>query len=85
MWKLPKLHTPGGTRTHNRLIRSQTPYPLGHRRLQLCIALTNKKTLTNNNSRTDTCKRSRSTSLDSSQLGLGFISLRVRYLHALPW
>jgi hypothetical protein len=24
--------TPGGTRTHNRLIRSQTPYPLGHRR-----------------------------------------------------
>ena len=24
--------TPGGTRTHNRLIRSQTPYPLGHGR-----------------------------------------------------
>ena len=27
-----KRGTPGGTRTHNRLIRSQTPYPLGHRR-----------------------------------------------------
>jgi hypothetical protein len=25
--------TLGGTRTHNRLIRSQTPYPLGHERL----------------------------------------------------
>ena len=24
---------PGGTRTHNRLIRSQTPYPLGHKHL----------------------------------------------------
>lgn len=27
-----KNNTPGGTRTHNRLIRSQTPYPLGHGR-----------------------------------------------------
>jgi hypothetical protein len=27
--------TPGGTRTHNRLIRSQTPYPLGHRRFSI--------------------------------------------------
>ena len=26
------MNTPGGTRTHNRLIRSQTPYPLGHGR-----------------------------------------------------
>lgn len=25
--------TLGGDRTHNRLIRSQTPYPLGHERL----------------------------------------------------
>ena len=25
-----KLSTPSGTRTHNRLIRSQAPYPLGH-------------------------------------------------------
>ena len=25
-----KTGIPGGTRTHNRLIRSQTPYPLGH-------------------------------------------------------
>ena len=31
--KKKKQNTPGGTRTHNRLIRSQTPYPLGHRRL----------------------------------------------------
>jgi hypothetical protein len=30
--KKKKKSTPGGTRTHNRLIRSQTPYPLGHRR-----------------------------------------------------
>ena len=28
-----QAHTPGGTRTHNRLIRSQTPCPLGHGRL----------------------------------------------------
>ena len=28
-------NTPSGTRTHNRLIRSQTPYPLGHGRLLL--------------------------------------------------
>ena len=31
--KSKKKITPGGTRTHNRLIRSQTPYPLGHGRL----------------------------------------------------
>jgi hypothetical protein len=30
--KRGKRFTPGGTRTHNRLIRSQTPYPLGHGR-----------------------------------------------------
>ena len=30
--KKHKKSTPGGTRTHNRLIRSQTPYPLGHGR-----------------------------------------------------
>jgi hypothetical protein len=32
-------NTPGGTRTHNRLIRSQTPYPLGHRRFLVFNAI----------------------------------------------
>lgn len=36
-----KLLTPGGTRTHNRLIRSQTPYPLGHGRLFLLNSIQN--------------------------------------------
>ena len=32
-YKYKKKNTPDGTRTQNRLIRSQTPYPLGHKRL----------------------------------------------------
>ena len=30
--------TPGGTRTHNPLIRSQGPYPLGHKRMVLLFS-----------------------------------------------
>ena len=32
-YKYKKKNMPGGTRTHNRMIRSQTPYPLGQKRL----------------------------------------------------